>query len=405
MKKYGSLGVCNPKTPASSISMLNILMFIPQFRPCIGGAERQAERLAESLVAAGCRVTVLTPLIDPASPRKEITNGVHIERFPLVDLSRRFRRQGIGLLNFPYILWQVFRVVRPKLKGVDILHTHLASLQTAGAALAGRWAGIPVICKAAVADERSDLGEIEKSRVTGPWVARLARHAIPHWVATTQAVGEALIRADIAAERISHIPNGIDITLHPPVRDFAQGARRFLYLGRLSSNTQRDTPTLIEAFDRLAQEMTDVELALVGGGDLLMATREHVARCKARERIHVPGFEEPVPWLTWADAFVLPSRREGLSNALLEAMASGLACIANDIPPNREVLADGVAGLLVPVEDVGALKDAMQSLAENSDLVAVISKEARTRVMSTYGMESVSESYLSLYQKLINLSK
>lgn len=382
----------------------HILMFCPQFRPCIGGAERQAEKLAQALVRAGVSVTLLTPRLDPDSPAVESVEGVRIERFPLIDLARRYPLPGIAVVNLPYILWQVYRAVRPRLAGCICLHTYLASLQTVGAALAARLAGVPVLCKAAVADQRSDLGEIEKTGWSGGLVAWLARRTIDTWVATTGAVADALGRAGVPPARIERIPNGVDYPAIPPMRPPA-AARRFLYLGRLSTNTQRDVPTLIAAFDRLAQTYPEVELALVGGGDLLESTRGLAALCAARHRIHLPGFADPEPWLAWADVFVLPSRKEGLSNALLEAMAAGLACIANDIPPNREVLADGAAGVLVPVGDVDRLYASLQRMVTEVGHCQAMRAAALTRVRAAYGIDIVAAQYVALYQRLRSIRR
>lgn len=84
------------------------------------------------------------------------------------------------LLNIPYMLWQVVRAVRPRLQGMEVSHCHIASLQSAGAALAGRMVGVPVLCKAAMADHRSDLGEIEKSGVAGRLVALACPRVYPN---------------------------------------------------------------------------------------------------------------------------------------------------------------------------------------------------------------------------------
>src|SRR5262249_45966878 len=143
-----------------------------------------------------------------------------------------------------------------------------------------------------------------------------------------------------------------------------------------------------------------VELAIVGHGDLFEKTAGLVAACKARERISLRGFDEPVPWLAWADCFVLPSTREGLSNALLEAMAAGLPCIANDIIPNREVLHDGVAGRLVPPGDEHALFDAMQEMVSEAEDAARLGCAARERVRATYHIESIAKRYSELYAAL-----
>lgn len=377
----------------------SVVMFCPQFRPVIGGAERQAEKLAAALVEAGCWVTIVTPRIDSESPDRETANGVTIERFPLVDLSRHYPVPGVALLNIPYILWQVVRAVRPYLKGAVVLHCHTASLQTAGAALAGRMAGVPVFLKAAVADHHSDLGEIEKAGASGWLVAWLVRTFIQTWVATTAAVEAALIRASVEPKKIVRIPNGVDLQVEANKCPASDRVRRFLYLGRLSSNAQRDVPTLIKAFDRLSTANPGLELAIVGGGDLLEETRHLAETCAARDRIHLPGFDRPEKWLAWTDCFVLPSRREGLSNALLEAMAAGLPCIANDIPPNREVLDGGGAGFLTPVGDEGALMEVMQRLCVEPGLGSTYGDLAIARVRRNYSIASVAGKYIELYTR------
>lgn len=382
------------------MSSRSVLMFCPQFRPVIGGAERQAERLAMALVAAGCRVRILTPRIDPHSPDFEETAGVQIERFPLIDLSRRWHLHGIALINIPFMLWQVIRAVRPRLKDADVLHAHLASLQTLGAILAARLSGVPALCKAAMADQRSDLGELEKQGAGGNLIAWLFRHALMCWVATTQSVAQALMNARVKAKQIHQIPNGINLSAIEHPRTTA--VRRFLYLGRLSTNIQRDVPTLLKAFEHLLHALPEAELAVVGGGDLLDETRALAAEGIAGDRIHIPGFDFSEKWLEWADCFVLPSRREGLSNALLEAMAAGLPCIANDIPPNREVLADGAAGVLVPEGEVDKLVEAMLRMAMDAGHADTLRNAARERVARYYAIEAVAARYLDLYHRLLN---
>ena len=160
-------------------------------------------------------------------------------------------------------------------------------------------------------------------------------------------------------------------------------------------------PTLIRAFDRLADQTPEVELALVGDGDLYQETADLVSQCRNRERIQMPGLQDPEPWLRWADCFVLPSRREGLSNALLEAMAHGLPCIANDIPPNREVLDGGNAGILVPIGDEQRLFDEMRDMAMDIGHATKMSEAALFRVQSHYSIDIVADRYIKLYEQLL----
>jgi glycosyltransferase involved in cell wall biosynthesis len=276
-----------------------------------------------------------------------------------------------------------------------------AELQTAGAALAGCMAGVPVLCKVATAGERSDLGKIENTGSSGWLVAWLTRAVVGTWVATTAAVVDALVQAGVKPGRIAQIPNGVELPTGLSTRPFPYGVRHFLYLGRLSANSERDVPTLVRAFDRLATKHADVELAIVGDGDLFEKTRRLAESFAARNRIHMPGFDRPEKWLAWADCFVLPSRREGLSNALLEAMAVGLPCIANDIPPNREVLDDGEAGLLVPVENCNALEAAMRDMVEDNGKARNFALNARKRAEQCYSIKSVAARYVNLYESLL----
>jgi len=114
----------------------------------------------------------------------------------------------------------------------------------------------------------------------------------------------------------------------------------------------------------------------------------------------MPGQQQPDTWLKWADCFVLPSRREGLSNALLEAMSFGLPCIANDIPPNREVLDDGSGGVLVPVGDEDELYDAMWSMVTDIEHATAMGQAALRRVESRFAIDSVADRYIDLYGQL-----
>ena len=324
-----------------------------------------------------------------------------IERFPFTDLSRCYPVPGVAVLNIPYIVWQVARAVWPRLQGADVLHCHLASLQTAGAALAGRIAHVPVLCKVATAGHHSDLGEIRKTGASGRLVAWLLRRFIQTWVATTAAVETALVRAGVEPRKIVRIPNGVELPDELNTGGRADRVRRLLYLGRLSKNTQRDIPTLVRSFDRIAPKHPDLKLAIVGGGDLFGETRRLTESCAARNRIHMPGFDQPKKWLAWADCFVLPSRLEGLSNALLEAMAAGLPCIANDIPPNREVLDNGNAGVLVAVENCDALEAAMRDMVEDNGKARNFALRARERVEQCYSINSVAVRYVNLYESLL----
>lgn len=379
---------------------MRVLMFSPQFAPAIGGAERQVERLGKALVAKSVVVSVWTPRLEPDSAAEEVVAGLLVRRFPLRDLSIAVcAPPGIGVVNAPWLILQIVAAVWKAVAAADVVHCHIGGLQSVAAAMAARMQGRPVICKAAMADEGSDLGEMGRQGFMNRLLVPIGRRIFTRWVATTQAVADALGRAGVDSRRIVVIPNGVDL-VPDKLAWRPRPVRRFLYLGRVSANADRDVAGLLHAFDIAAAQVPDAILAVVGDGDQLDAARCEAAACTHAERIQLPGTGDSRHWLDWADCLVLPSRREGLSNALLEAMASGLPCIANDIPPNREALAEGAAGLLVPVGDRQALATAMIRLGGNTDLAARMGQHARSRVEQCYSLDGVADLYTGLYDEL-----
>jgi glycosyltransferase involved in cell wall biosynthesis len=375
----------------------SVLMYCSRFRPAIGGAERQAERLSHALIRGGCTVEVLTPRFDPTSLEVEQVGELVVRRFPLADLSERFpNRRGFGPANALSLLYQTFRAVREHIDRFDIVHVHLASAQVPAVLRAAHQKGKRVLCKVASTGTMFDLEMVKRTSLLGPVAARRIRNGVDHWIATSSAVGAELRSRGIPESRIHQIPNGVDLDLLS--RESASSvARRFLYLGRLATTANRDIPTLLAAFDRLAGMLPEVELVVVGGGDLLSSVRDLVSRMEHSSRVRVPGFGDSAEWLRWADCFVLPSRVEGLSNALLEAMGSGIACIANDIPPNREALDDGRAGILVPVGDEPGLLSALRRVATHQGEVNLLGRAARRRAEMRYSLDAVAAAHLELY--------
>ena len=110
--------------------------------------------------------------------------------------------------------------------------------------------------------------------------------------------------------------------------------------------------------------------------------------------------EDIAPYLKAADLFVLPSATEGLSNALLEALAAGLAVVATDVGGARDVVEDTVGGRLVPPNDAEALAEALAALLEGTALRAAYGRAGRERVVDEYSLVSVADRLAALYRQL-----
>jgi glycogen(starch) synthase len=117
------------------------------------------------------------------------------------------------------------------------------------------------------------------------------------------------------------------------------------------------------------------------------------------KRDHLPAVYEQ------ADVFVLPSRDEGMPNAMLEAMAAGLPVIGSKISGLDEVVIDGETGLLVPVEDTDALTHALRTVIEDRDYTFKLGQAARERVAAQFSWAHAAESYLTLLCKAADIEE
>jgi glycosyltransferase involved in cell wall biosynthesis len=180
----------------------------------------------------------------------------------------------------------------------------------------------------------------------------------------------------IVADRILHVGNGIDVERFSPRHErrtleaklaLPSGRFRVCSTGRLVQG--KGFGDLLEAFALFHEEVPGSELLLIGGNidqDISPFQQEFEQRIDAlglRESVKVTGLTDRVEdYLGTADVFVLPSYREGLPRALLEAMAMGLCCAATDIRGCREAIDDGQAGLLFPPRDITSLTSLLRKL-------------------------------------------
>jgi glycosyltransferase involved in cell wall biosynthesis len=211
-----------------------------------------------------------------------------------------------------------------------------------------------------------------------------------------------LVAAGVPYSRIVHLPNGVETEEFAPRPDYAlHDPPTVIYVGRL--HPQKGIGVLLEAAARLrASEAIDFRIVLVGDGPAGEELRLQ-ARCLGLgDGVQFAGATERVAeHLQAADIFVLPSRSEGLSNALLEAMASGLPVVATAIPGNVDVITHGRNGMLVAVDDPEALASACAGLLGDRSRREELGRAARMTVEARYSLDRVARDYLALYRALV----
>jgi len=152
-----------------------------------------------------------------------------------------------------------------------------------------------------------------------------------------------------------------------------------LIVGRLHPQKAHDV--LFDALVRSGPELTGWKLSIVGSGGQEQVLRDSVESLGLAERVTWHGYvRNPFPYYRQAQIFVLPSRNEGMPNALLEAMSCGMAVVISDASPGPlELVENGVNGIVVPVNDPVQLAQALERLAANPDLRTKLGMSAKAR--------------------------
>ncbi len=216
---------------------------------------------------------------------------------------------------------------------------------------------------------------------------------------------------DVARNRIQVIENGIDTEIFRPAgsmvekRELRQSFKLpedGLLLGCVAAlRPVKNHRGLIEAFARVVEEGDgDAWLVLIGGGTLEDALRERCRELGTRvaERVLFFGRRSDVACLLPAlDAFVLNSDTEGLSYAVLEAMACGLPVIATEVGANPQLVRQGVEGYLVPSSDEVALALCLNGLIANTEQLTTLGTNARRKVVEEFSLRTMSAAYRDLY--------
>ena len=381
----------------STMATNGIVMLINEFGPVVGGAEKQAERLAGYLASHDKSVWVITRR-PPGFASAEAMNGYNVLR-PATWGPGKLKTVTFIL----GALWHLWRLRR----SYKILHAHLLFGPAFAAAIAGRILQKRVIVKLGSSGPH---GEIQVTRRS--FRGRISLALLRRWVDAIIVLDNELqaeaVSAGFPASRVYTMFNGIETSSFAPAlsREDAKAALGIsdkilvLYVGRLVP--QKLLTTLLKAMKLAVQSCPNLHLMLVGDGPAQESLQALVVSLDIREFVTFAGKQTNVkPFLNAADIFTLPSEKEGMSNALLEAMATGLACLATPVGASSQMLNYGQCGLLLPVGDVSAWGKAFVDLGRDPNRRTELGKAAHQRVMAEYDFSVVGARYEAFYQNLM----
>ncbi len=298
-------------------------------------------------------------------------------------------------------LWRLFHQLRP-----DIVHTrNIAALE---ATLPAALAGVPVRIHG---EHGRDAADPDGTNLRRQIVRRLYKPFVHQYITVSRDL-EAYLERKIGVQhsRIAQIYNGVDATLfHPageqrdevPCSNFS-GPEHVVIgtVGRMQD--VKDPLTLARAFVLLVQTMPRarerLRLVMVGDGPLREQVTALLAEAGVQDCAWLPGKRDDVARIMRSfDLFVLPSLAEGISNTILEAMATGLPVLATAVGGNPELIETGATGTLVPRDDPESMARAMREYAENPELRKRHGSEARRAIERKFRWEAMVEAYTTTY--------
>lgn len=373
---------------------MKLALITRRYPPDIGGAEKVLSYLAPALAAEGADVTVLTAHA-PGRPthEHEAVDGLG-GRLTVIRLATS-RVRFVGT-------WLYMRNLRRWLEthAIDLAYVSMLKHDAYVAVEQGQRLGFPVVLRPEGAGATGDLAWQSWGRF-GQTIGRRCREA-DAIVSISQAITQELLGAGFEGGRIHPLPNGVPVPPAPwqPRADWS-AAPRAHFVGRLAPEKGLDT--LIEAWPLVRASYPEAKLTLLGDGPERAALEDQVARLGLKDAVELPGATEaPSRHLLGSDLFVLPSREEGMSIALLEAMALGLPLVASAIPGNQHLVEDRVHGRLAPPEDPNALGRAILEQWAEFEQATLMGQAARRRVVAEFSIAAVARRHIDLFKELIH---
>lgn len=322
-----------------------------------------------------------------------------VER-PGVDVVSIRRRWG----NDPTVPAQIFalcRRIRP-----DVVHTRgFSAIEGLPAA---RFAGVRGVMHS---EHGRDVDEAQRMKPRRAfWRTQMFRFADRVVTVSEELRASILSEVNVRPAKVQCIANGVDLRRFDR-RLARERVRRDLgipvgapVIGTVGRHDPvKDYPTLLRAFADVSAARPDARLLMCGDGPTHAELRRLADELGIAGRTVFTGYRDDVPDILGAmDAFVLPSVTEGMSNAILEAMASRLPTVATRVGGNGELVIHGVTGTLVPCSAPGPMADALRLLVADPATATRMGEAARRRAETRFSIEGMVRGYESVYETLVH---
>ena len=388
------------------VNQKRICMVVYTMPPFYSGAGAQALRLAKKLREKGVPISMLT------AKHARIEGEVFIEGIKVYRLSvfgcRKIKPLIFALAASLFLLRNH--------RTYDIVHLHGAY-----------WRIVPIILvtkflKKKIIVKMTQLGTDDPMTIRRRKLGALLLKALSlanAIISISPGLSDSYRQSFLPLDKLVEIPNGINTNEFRPL---SEAMRRELksylqlpaddqivtFVGNISQ--RKGVDLLIEAWRNVIAKRPHLRLLLIGPlGDKYSGVSnsfaedlfDRVRRYGLSDKVSFLGYRDNVKqYLQVSDLFVLPSRLEGLPNALLEAMACGVACVATDITPISDIITDGINGLTFPKDDVSKLSQVILALIDDLERAQKLGEEARKTILGKFSLDKVACRYVKLYESL-----
>jgi len=325
-------------------------------------------------------------------------------RSPDVEVLALHKRPGKDFKIY-LDLWRLFRRLKP-----NVVHTR--NIATLEAQLPALFAGVPHRIHG---EHGRDSRDIDGGNTRYQLLRKIFRPVITHYIALSCDLHKYLqAQVGVPGRKISRICNGVDTEKFKPAGNKARihlpdgfNGEEMIIIGTVGRmEPEKDPATLAEAFIRLVkrypQGREKLRLVMVGDGVLRDQVKTLFEHAGVTELVWLPGERDDVSLLLQSiDVFVLSSLIEGVSNTILEAMASGLPVVATHVGGNSEIVDEEVTGLLVPRSDPTSLAAAIQRYIEDPEMRQRHGALARRRIEEEFTIDKMVQQYHELYVGLL----
>ncbi|MEM1142995.1 MAG: glycosyltransferase family 4 protein [Pseudomonadota bacterium] len=400
---------------------MKVVLYSHLFLPKIGGREIAVNNLAGALFDIGIDVRVVGPRV--VRGKAAVTRPFPVHRYPRAGRSRLQNQDRSALLQE----WQMAAALTyDRLRwGADIIHAHSSF---PGASIAARSLSVLPGARLVVTPHGIDINtdvEAGYGMRLNETLARKIDRSLKTAAAVTaisDGVRENLRRAGVPQEKLWRVDNGIDVDrFRDPVPvnvrkvfGIPDGMKLLLSVGNY--HPLKGQGVIIEALKSLGDRIPDLGLVIIGRGT--EALRDQIDKAGLSQRVFLTG-ELPfkssavessadaidliAAFYQQCDLYVAASKAEGaegLSLAVLDSFAAGIPLIATAISGNRDVVVDGVNGLLVAPGDASAIADAIARLLRDPVLCAALAAQGQRRA-DELSWRSVAKAYVKVYEAVL----